>query len=544
MVRLMKQRDIRHRRAAVLIACLCLLASSVPYLGGWAVSSDEMPFGGIILTYMEDVYTYLSAMHQGAAGSWTYQILHTPEEHQPEVLKLFYLVLGKAARVLGLSMAAAYQLARLAAGACLLASIYAFSGAFADGPRSHLVAYLIGCAGGGLSWLTAVLRAAGSPWPDWMPVEFWLVESFSLPTIMIFAHGALATAILLVTFLAVQDYRRTGTRGALAKSAALTIALAIVQPMCLPLLGITLCVYQTLLSVRRMARGQPWLQRTEMASIVVIGAISLPLAIFLSLPFWTNEVFRIWNQQSLTPSPSPLHLLWGYGVFVPLAVVGARRVWQDQRDTGLLLIAWILAAGVLLYVPGLPQRRFAQGMIIPWGCLAALGMEKLFRKGNDSRRSRLAYLLIVGLGVVSSTTMVARETQSILTVAEPAFHPREQLVAIEWLKNNTTHQDTVLCGPHMGSFIPAAIGHRVFWVHWCETIDLEGKVAEFLTFFDSGTSDQWRRTFLQQYGIKFLVYEPHGTSWGGFRPTQAPYLMERFRVGDYAVYEVTYTALP
>ncbi|GAG04475.1 unnamed protein product, partial [marine sediment metagenome] len=265
-------------------------------------------------------------------------------------------------------------------------------------------------------------------WPDWMPVEFWLVESFSLPTITIFAHGALATAILLVTFLAVQDYRRTGTRRALAKSAVLTIALAIVQPMCLPLLGVTLCVYQALLAGRRIARGQPWLQRTEVASIVVIGAISLLLAIFLSLPFWTNDVFRIWNQQSLTPSPSPLHLLWGYGVFVPLAVVGARRVWQDQRETGLLLVAWILAAGVLLYVPGLPQRRFAQGMIIPWGCLAALGLEELFRNGSHSRRSRLVYLLMVGLGVVSTTSMVARETQSILTVAEPAFHPREQLV--------------------------------------------------------------------------------------------------------------------
>ena len=309
MARLMEQGEQRYRLVALLIASLCLLASSVPYVVGWAVSSDEMQFGGVVLTYMEDVYTYLSAMNQGATGSWSYQILHTPEEHQPELLKPFYLALGKLGGVLGLPMVTAYQLARLAAGSCLLAAIYTFSGVFTDGPRSHLVAYLIACAGGGLSWLTAILRATGCQWPDWMPVEFWLVESFPLPTIMIFAHGALATAILLVTFLAILVYHRMGTLKDMGKSVALTVALAVVQPMCLPILGVTLCVYQALLAVRRISRGQSWVNRTELAGIMIIGGISLPLAVLLSHPFWTNEVFRIWKQQSLTTSPSLLHLL-------------------------------------------------------------------------------------------------------------------------------------------------------------------------------------------------------------------------------------------
>ncbi|HUT15329.1 MAG TPA: hypothetical protein VMY98_03695, partial [Anaerolineae bacterium] len=356
----MEHQDRRYRLAAVLIACLCLLGSSVPYVVGWAASSPEMQFGGVLLTYVEDVYTYLSAMHQGARGSWTYQILHTPEEHRPEILKPFYLILGKATRVLGLPMVTGYQLARLAAGSCLLAAVYAFSGIFADGPRSHLVAYLIGCAGGGLSWLTAALWAIGCRWPDWMPVEFWLVEGFTLSTIMLFAHGALATAILLATFRAMLTYHRTRARRGLAKSVALTIALGVVQPICLPILGITLCVHQVLLVARRISRGQPWLNRVELASIVVIGGISLPLAALFSYPFWTNEVFRIWREQSPTTSPPLVHLLWGCGLFVPLAAVGAKHVWQDKRDAGLLLVAWILAAGLLLYLPGLPGRRFAQ----------------------------------------------------------------------------------------------------------------------------------------------------------------------------------------
>ncbi|HUT16184.1 MAG TPA: hypothetical protein VMY98_08075, partial [Anaerolineae bacterium] len=279
----------------------------------------------------------------------------------------------------------------------------------------------------------------------------------------------------------------------------------------------------------------------ELASIVVIGGVSLPLAALFSYPFWTNEVFRIWREQSLTTSPHLVHFLWGYGLSVPLAAVGAKHVWQEKRDAGLLLVAWILAAGLLLYLPGLPGRRFAQGLIIPWGCLAALGMEELFRKRRTDRRIRFTYLFILGLGLVSSTIMLARETQSVLDITDPTFRSGEQILTINWLKHNTGPQETVLSGPHTGSYVPAAIGHRVFWGHWCETIHLEEKTREFTTFFDGATSHEWRRNFLRRYGIRYLLYEPQGLAWGTFRPSEASYLTERFRAGDYAVYEVAQT---
>ncbi len=527
----------RYRRIAICIACLCLLASCLPYLAGWAASSDRMQFGGVLAHDRADVYTYLSAMHQGAHGNWSYHILHTPEEHHGEPLKLFYLILGKLAHAFGLPMAVAYQLARIAAGTCLIAAIYTFTGYFVKDRRSHLVAYLLACVGGGLGWLIPFLKAAGCQWADWVPIEFWLFEGFTFPTILFFVHGALATAIMLITFLAILKYQRTTARREMATVILLTIALAIVQPLCLPILATTVCTYMLLLTWRRWTESRQWPTREEIVITLIVGAISLALAAYFLLPFLINPVFRSWKTRSLTLSPPPLHYLWGYGLIVPLAIIGARRTLREKHETGLFLIAWLLAAAVLIYLPYLPQRRFAQGIIVPLACLAALGIERLCWKAEKGVIAFICRLLLY-LVVICNVIIVTQQTTICLSQTQLVFCSREELEAMAWLESNSAPNDTVLAGLRTGAFIPAAIGHRVFWGHWCETIHLEEKGREFRDFFERGTSDEWRCYFLQRYGIRYLFYGPQEKASGDFDPSQAPYLTKQFQTGAYAVYEV------
>jgi len=531
------QNNERYRRMAIYIACLCLVLSCLPYLAGLVASSEEMQFGGVLLLHMEDVYTYLSAMHQGADGSWCYHILHTPEEHQSEHLKLFYLALGKLAHALHIPMVVAYQLTRIIAGICLIAAIYAFTGYFVKDARSRLIAFVLACVGGGLGWLLPLLKALGCRWADWPPIEFWLVEGFTFPTILVFAHGALATAIMLVTFLAVLRYQHSGTRRGLLRILTLTIALGFVQPLCLPILATTLCAYLAILSWSRWRAAHFWMKREEFVVTLLVGATSLVLAVYFLHPFLTNPAFRAWETQSPTPSPPPIQYIWGYGLIIPLAIVGAVRILQQKQEDQLFLIAWVLMGAILLYLPYLPQRRFAQGLIIPLACLAALGMERLCGK-VERGWTAFACRLVIYLTVISSVAFVVLHTKICLSKAEPVFHPKEELQAIAWLAENSTSTETVLTGPRKGAFIPAAIGHRVFWGHWSETLHLERKRGEIAEFFNHETPDEWRCRFLQRYDIRYLLYGPWERAQGGFEPAQAPYLIKRFQAGEYTIYEV------
>jgi hypothetical protein len=108
---------------------VALFVTSVPYLVGWQRSTPDRVFGGFAFA-IEDGYSYLSKMKQGAGGLWLFQLPYTSEAHLPAILYLFYLLLGKFSVLTGLSTPLVYHLARLLFDAFLLAVIYRFAALF------------------------------------------------------------------------------------------------------------------------------------------------------------------------------------------------------------------------------------------------------------------------------------------------------------------------------------------------------------------------------------------------------------------------------
>jgi len=559
---MMERVHTRELKIATSIACLTLLATCAPYVAGALAGSPELRFGGVLLLHQEDVLSYLAAMQQGARGSRTFRILFTPEEHEGALIYLFYLGLGKIAHMLGLSVVVMYHLARIAAGACELAAIYAFTGRFVKSPV-RTTAYALACVGSGLGWLIAIAQAIaaghGLPHPGWDPIDFWLVDAYTLPTILVFPHGALAVALMLTAALCALDYQESGRVRSLISAALLAPALAVVQPICLGTLAGALGVYLILLAWARKA--QP--TQREMTGTLTVGLIAVAAAAYYRHIFSTNPTFSAWQAQNLTPSPMPLHWLLGYGVILPPAIAGGIHILREKDERSLLLPAWLLATGALLYLPG-PQRRFAQGLITPLSCLAGLGLSRwlgeepfreLFGFTNSKIVSggqlcpghnlpgrwitpRFMLELVLLLSVLSNIVLVTAHIRGCVTRDEGLFPPADRLAAIHWLAKHTSPADTVLASLANGSLIPALIGHRTFIGHWCETTDFDTKARELATFFDPATSDGWRRAFLGRYNIRYLFYGPEEQALGEFDPEGAPYLAGCYRQGRYTVYRV------
>ena len=525
----MEQQDERYRRTAVLVACLCLLASCLPYAVGWSVSSEHLQFEGILPIDEDDVRGYLATMQLGARGEWKFRVLYTPEEHQGGYIYLFYLALGKVAAVLNLAMPTAYNAARLVAAACLLAAIHCFVCVFVAHPTSRIRAYLLACAGGGVGWLT-MLFSRGK---EGFPVDFWLTDLYTLPTMTLFPHGSLAVAIMLAIFVLSRRYRLERKLVHLGMAAVLSLLLSIIQPICAALVAAITVVHGLLLW--RMEGRFPSREFAMMISLAIAAMPGVAYDLWIATH---DEVFKAWQAQNLTPSPSPATWVVALGVIFLLAVVGTRGL---SRDT-LLLGAWPFAVALLVYLPHLPQRRFAQGVIVPMACLAALGVERLYGTQAEGRRKAATLHILLCMAVLSSVVFVGIQTQTCLSKAQSVFHGKEELEAIGWLAANTRPDETVLAGPAASAYLPAAVGHRVFWGHWCETIHLDTKLAEFIRFFDGETGHEWRRDFLERYGIRYLLHEPRGIDWGSFDPAKASYLTRRFHVGGYRVFEVEQAA--
>mgnify|MGYP003935436743 CR=1 FL=1 len=73
---------------------VALAITAIPYVVGAAMATDERIFGGFVYA-VEDGYSYLAKMRQGAEGAWLFHVPYTPEPHPGALVYPFYLLIGK-----------------------------------------------------------------------------------------------------------------------------------------------------------------------------------------------------------------------------------------------------------------------------------------------------------------------------------------------------------------------------------------------------------------------------------------------------------------
>ena len=197
----LKSRTCSAREYGFVLICgvVALAITSIPYVLGAVLATESRVFGGFVYA-VEDCYSYLAKMRQGAEGAWLFHIAYTPEPHMGTMFFLFHLLLGKVAALLPggdltARMVWVYHGARWVFGLGLLLTVYRFLAAFTERVGVRRLAWLLVTFGGGLGWLLVALGQ-----PDWlgsMPLDFILPEGFTFLVLYAFPHIALARTLLL-----------------------------------------------------------------------------------------------------------------------------------------------------------------------------------------------------------------------------------------------------------------------------------------------------------------------------------------------------------
>ena len=531
---------------ASLIALVVLLVSSLPYVIGYVVSPPDWEFSGALVNVV-DHHSHLAKMQQGARGEWHYRLLFTSEDHDGAHLQIFYVALGHLAARTGIPLVTAYHLARLVSGFVLLLTAYLFSAFFLRRRALRRVAYLLICFSSGLGWL--VLLVSPTRPGGITPIDFWLNDAYIFFALFTFPHFCLVTAALLATFLATLAYFRTPRLGYLLTGGLSVLVMAIVHPFAVLIVDAVLGVYWLLLwGIRRRWPGR------EATGIAVMGLVPLPLLAYDYGALQSNSVFRAWQAQNFTPSPPPGYYVLGYGLVLLLGCSGAVHVLLRRDRRRLFLLTWVVVAAVLAYSPLLLRRRMVEGLHVPLCILATLGLFRyvlpaIYRSRlakwlagtvhYPRRRFRLLVLnLLLAVTFPSNLFLLASASLAAWQHQPPFFYLRTENEAIDWLGAHTHWTDTVLAAFPVSNHIPARIGHRVFWGHWIETMDYEGKKRLAEAFFWGETDDAARQELLQAYGIAYLFYGPQERDLGDFNPEDKPYLMKTFSNSRVSIYRV------
>jgi hypothetical protein len=529
-------------RNAILVALAVVGVSLVPYLIGWAVQTEGQVFGGFIID-LDDSNSYLAVMRQGMAGHWRFVSLYTPESQRGVWVHTFYIVLGHMVRLTGLSPPIVYHGARVICGTLLLVGAHHFA-CFCLRRRSVCWnAFLLVSLSSGLGWLKEMT------WPTVeggiSPLDFWFLDGYTFLGILTFPHFSLAWTMLLIAFGSALAYNATPSPRYLLLGVGAAFLATALHPTLSLVMGAVVAVYGLLLWVAWRRFPIRW---AITGLSVVLGAGAMAGHIWLA--FQMDPVLRAWGQ-SIMATPAPRHFLSGYGLLVPLGLVGAVDVTRRRERRGVFLIVWVAVAFVLAYTPFSIQRRLLEGVHIPMSLLSAVGLRRLLlnlaqsrwvravaRAGYPRRRTVwLAQSLLIAATSLSSLYMLGSASLVAWARSPGLFHSRATLVGFDWLEEHLADEDVVLASYDTGNLIPAWTGHRVFLGHWALSVDAVERKRLVGAFFDTSTVDSWRVAFLHQYNISHIVFGPEERGLGGFDPASAPYLREAYAVGDVTIYE-------
>lgn len=527
------------------VSAVALLLAALPYLAGFIASSPDMTFGGSVIN-VEDYNTNVGNMQQGARGIWSYRLLHTSEPHQGSYYPPFYMLLGHISRWTGISLVAVYELARVFFGLVMLPTIYWFISLFDRRLPIRRTAFLLTVFSSGLGWLMLILIPSGAN--RLSPIDFWLTDAYTFFSLFTFPHFCLDISGVLWIMGCFVLYRQEWKSKYLIFMAAAALIVANIHALTLLVAGLTLVGYT----------GLAWIQERQIPwrLILAIGlTFTLPalLVIYLALSIRQNPILGGFMKQNITLSPPPLYFILGFGLILFLAIPGIIQAAQQRNPNNRLLMIWLAVVTLLLYAPFAMQRRVVVGVHVALSIFAAIGIIDWLLP--HLRRSRLAQWLdlhlhyppkrlaafstnlIFAICALSNAYLLAGLTIAAATRNPLLFHAGDQNAALEWLNENSSPDDTILAGFRTGNYIPARIGHRVFYGHIMETVDYNNKAGLADDFFSGKLDDEGAKKMLAEYGIRYVYLGPDERKEGGLIEDK-PYLEERFSVGEVVIYEV------
>src|SRR5712692_10487328 len=344
-----------ERRWAWGWALVVMAAASLPYLLLLGITPPGRVFWGFV-NNPDDHCVYLAWMRQAADGHFFFQNLFTGDRQPGRTINLFFWTLGMLARFTHLPLALVYHLARFGFGALLLVLVYHLAAFLTEDRLAHCAALGFVAVSSGLGWLIwpgkVVIDPLGAPVDTWQP------EAITFLSLYANALFCAAMAAMAGIFLCLLVAQRTGKLRPAAGAGLLLFLLGNFHSYDVITLVAVWAAYLVVTGL--LTRRVPF---PELRQATVAGALGLPTALYQYYLLQTDPVF-----QARAAVPTPSTALWyyalGYGLLIPLSLLGAWRLialGPAHRPAALFLIVWVVVGLTAIYFPVSFQRKLAEG---------------------------------------------------------------------------------------------------------------------------------------------------------------------------------------
>ncbi|MBC7326645.1 hypothetical protein H5T87_00830 [bacterium] len=509
--------------AVGLVACLLF---SLPYIVGAFMCPPNAKFLGL-LRLKDDLAVYLSWIEQVRQGHIFFVNLFTNIPQKHPFFNIFALLMGAVSKLSNISPVKLLFISRYILAFILVFTLYYLISFIFPDKVTRKVALLLVLFSSGLGWLTggyAPQRGFENS------VDLWQPESTVFFILYVNPLFTFALILMLCFFLALLKLR--GWKSGVIAGICLLV-LANVHTYDILIVGLVWIFFIFALSLKERKIQWKLILPALIASLIAIPAIYYQIYLLKNEPLFAKRA------EVPTLSPSFRWYLTGMGLLIPLALWGAtRRVKERKKDDQLLfLLCWIVAGFILPYLPFSFQRKLFMGTQIPLALLSTFAICPEFIK---EKRNILPFLL--PFLFLSNIVVLGTDIYSLITnqplYPQPNYISDNESEALEWLKNWTTPEETILAIPDFACYIPALCGRRVYAGHWGETPDYEKKYKEVLRFYKA-TDPYIKKTFLKENNIKFVYYGSYERFFAPLFPQlENPFLQKIYQNEEVIIWRV------
>lgn len=538
--------DQTSRRVLVGVIVGAALLSSAPYVLGWVFAGTQHTYLAMNPIAPADTNVYFSFIEQARQGNVLLRNLHTGEPQNGSLFHPLWLVLGWLAGVFRLSVPVVFHLARVALGAIFLFVVYHTLMRVCTSPRQRNLAFVLIAFSSGIG---AFLPLSMTPHSDQEILLLWSTDQWvsESNTFLTLFHSPLFVLSQLLLLIVWGLFLAKPGRGATIFTGAVVFLAGLMHPYDLVTIGAVLVAF-LLMRILRDPRFLPADAKQYARRLLVAGLFALPVVAYFLLISATEPAIGEWARRNVTTSPLPHNYLFGYGLLWVFAVVGFMAWRRTQKPERLFVLTWVVTSIILLYLPFQINRRMSNGLHLPLALLAAVELDLLWTALQRAKIRPLArQLLIAALGWVcvlglffSTIVTIVRAVYLASNPQLPLYDvPRDDAVAMRWIKEHSSSQDVLLSDAYHGNLLPAYTGRAVYAGHGHQTLRWEEKLKRINTwFFATNKDDAAKQRFLRNERITVVYITDATKKLGSFRAEEKPYLRLMYRNDAAAVYRV------
>jgi|GEM_PF-6360430 len=500
----------------------------------------------LVYGFVWDFHVYLSKMLQGAQGGWLVFERYTSEIHNPSLLQIFYLFLGKIGCWFSFSTITSYHIFRVVFGLLwFLAGFLFIKISFPNRPLLRKLAFLLFVFCGnfpklvndpnsyGFLFLGQKFELHMSGWTHLFPSD-------RVTFVPHWNAGHLFTALTLLCLFKWYRLFSSGSRKSWIwgiTAGACGLLSGFILP---PTLIISLVIFG-LFSIK--INIDCLLQKRNLKQFYLSYLSVLPFWVLSAIPLiynlWVTSFYPwkalVEGDMYITRMQFPyVEYLWGLGVTSVLGILGMILAFLIKKERLIFSGLWVFGSFLLIIVFDKlivwhNQTRFVQvGIELPLAILTVFFLDSLFSSFKRFRDLLLIISTIILLlpSVLSWVIVIKGNNDFVdqkmngtypsISMGPYVVYPSSDVMkAIEYLDKNMDTNSVSFSGPAFGNYLGAYSNKTSYIGHGAQTVSYYNeKYPTTERFYKGQISEEEIINVFKKHRVGFIIYGPEEKGFG------------------------------